>query len=497
MVGCWDMRKRVSLVPGHLRSTLWMAMAGMICSLVCGCDSNEPSPEPESAPDGGTDDGAAGSGGSHTGGSNAAAGAAGTAGAGGLNEGTWSFEKIREASAKAAGQDWAIELYAAHRPDGQTSYLMYIPPAQPTSGVVVITQPYLGIDWTGEEVDERWAALGPGQQPDVDSPGYDGNDLITYAPQTIEEAAEDAAIHLLNGHAVVHAYGRFYAGGDLEDDIQDATAPYYFLKEQSLIDNVGVIGASWGGMRALFGTSRAPAEVNIRAVAALCPPSDFADMVEWVTMDLPSSYPQPDDVETFFSPYLRRIRASVATGASEDYSPYQPPALCAGLRGSILVPHDTWDTLVPYRETLGLVNTCPQHVAGLYWWRPEPIDYDAVGLEHGLFGKEPGYPTVYTFALSHLGLALSDGGQVLVIGHSPALVEFLTMVDAARAAGESTGASLEQVTQLTDPQMQVYDPVSEALVDGASFVADAVNQVWGTSYDSSNIAAGLSGGFPN
>src|SRR5688572_10221004 len=73
--------------------------------------------------------------------------------------GAWSFETIETRTAPLLGATVTIDLVRAHRPDGATSYLAYEHATLPSAGVVVMTQPYSGIDWTGEDVDARWAAL--------------------------------------------------------------------------------------------------------------------------------------------------------------------------------------------------------------------------------------------------------------------------------------------------------------------------------------------------
>ncbi len=442
--------------------------------------------------------GSGGSAGATTGGSGASGGT--TGGGGSAGGGSWSFEQIGSGSADALDQTWQVEMWAAHRPDGQTSYLMYIPAKTANARPVVLTQPYAGIDWTGEAVDERWAQLGGGIHSDIDGPGYDGDDQIVYTPQSIQDAVNEAAAYLLNGRAAVHAYARFYAGGSLEDDVLDAAAPYYFLEEKSSeIDTqrITTFGGSWGGMMALFGAARAPASVNVSAIAAVAPPSDFADLETWATTDLPAAYPRPSDAESFFSPYLRRMRASAGEGPNADYSRYGIGELCSNLKHPAYVPHDYWDTLIPLRQTERFESACPSLVSPVYWYRSDPIDYDAVNLDHGLFGKETGYPTAYTFALTYLGLATNGASEpLIVLGHPTAMVEFLTTVRAGQLASASSGEALEAVLRLTDPRVQVFDLGATATVSGAQYVAVAVNQVWSTSYDAGSIASALSGGFP-
>jgi dienelactone hydrolase len=167
-------------------------------------------------------------------------------------------------------------LVRASRPDGGRSYLLYLPVAREGAPMVVVTQPYAGIDWTGEDVDARWAAHGPGAHPDDEAPAYDGDDVIAYEPQSPQQAAEASAVWLANQVAVVHAYGRFYAGGSIEDDALDAAAPYHFARTRGELDatHLGAWGGSWGAFMAMFGAARAPKDAAPVAVGALWGPSD-------------------------------------------------------------------------------------------------------------------------------------------------------------------------------------------------------------------------------
>ncbi len=58
-------------------------------------------------------------------------------------------------------------------------------------------------------------------------------------------------------------------------------AGMWFAAEQPQVDRtrVGIWGGSWGGFEALFAAQQADARARPRAVAALYPPSDFADWV--------------------------------------------------------------------------------------------------------------------------------------------------------------------------------------------------------------------------
>lgn len=415
----------------------------------------------------------------------------------------WRFEIIETRSEMVLDVPRRVELIRGHRPDGGRTYLLYVH-ARDGAPLVVLNQPYDGIDWTGEEVDLRWAALGDGLHPDVDGPGDPGDDVIAYANETVETAATDSAIYLLNEISVVHVYGRFYAGGSLEDDIVDASAAFHFALSRAgeiNVSRVGSFGGSWGGMMALFGATRAPADVNVRSVIPVSPPSDFVDLWDWISVRGPAVYPSPDDFAAFASPYRRRILA--ATGgldpmaAPDAWAPYQPAAICAGLRGHVLVPHDEWDVLIPFGETPALVSACPTHVSGVYWPRQGDIDYASVGLDHGPFGHEPVYPTAFTLGVLDIVRALRDSpAPALTIAHYAALESYLGVLRTEQMAGGDVGHATAPLEELCDPRTRYYDPSDGTIGEGTALLSSALNVVYGTTTTPADVCAAIADGLP-
>ncbi len=228
-----------------------------------------------------------------------------------------SFVTIEERSVTLLDAPRRVELIRHVRDDGARTYLLYVHASAPADAPVVISnQPYAGIDWTGEEVDARWAAGGTGLRPDVDAPAYDGNDVTSYAPQSVQAAVDDCVAWIANGFACIEVYARFYAGGTLVDDALDAASAYELaLARDAELDLTRI--AAWGGELGrdddARGAARAPAGARARTLVALAPPSDFVDLARWTDSDLPAVYPRPADVEAFFSPYWRR--ASPTSGA--------------------------------------------------------------------------------------------------------------------------------------------------------------------------------------
>ncbi|MCB9598196.1 MAG: hypothetical protein H6719_36115 [Sandaracinaceae bacterium] len=412
----------------------------------------------------------------------------------------WSFEVFEERTVPLEGRMVAVELIRAHRPDGGVSYLLYFPAPSPNAPVAVLTEPYAGVDWTGESVDARWAALGDGLHDDVDAPDWDGDDQIAYGAQSIEQAASASNIFLLHGVAAVRAYGRFYAGGDLADDLMDSAAPYFFVRSRAGeldLSHIGAYGGSWGGMMVIYGAALAPDEAVPRAAVALAPPSDFADMWRWIAEDLPAVYPDPTEAERFFSPYRRRIEAAAGGPPGVgDYAPFSYDALCAGLRAPVVLPHDQHDVLVTVRQTEGFVTACGAQLEPLYWHRQAPLDYAAVGMSHGVFDDAPGVATALTFAVVHLLLELlPDASPVYTVADAAPLEGFLATVRAEQLAGGDAADALPRLRELADARVQAFASDS-SVAPGAERLADAVNAVYGTTHDADSIRAALATGLP-
>jgi hypothetical protein len=412
----------------------------------------------------------------------------------------WSFEILETRTVTALGMPREAHLVRASRPDGARSYLLYLPVARAGAPMVVFTQPYAGIDWTGEEVDARWAARGPGAHPDDEAPGYDGDDVIAYEPQTPQQAADASIVWLANQVAVVHAYGRFYAGGSIEDDALDAAAPYHFARTRTELDraHLGAWGGSWGAFMAMFGAARAPEDAAPIAVGALWGPSDYTDL--WAYTDtLPTVFPAPDRAEAFFSTYRRRILATTGGPPPRDsFPPFDRDALCEGLGTSthVLSLHDDWDTLVPVAQTRSLVDACGAQVTPLYWHRQSEVDYFDVSLDHGVsFRDEAEVPTAYTFSHAFVLDRLIPSGPIYVIANEPALAAFLETVHAEQLAGGDASDALPMLRTLAEERISAFTPAG-MFEPAGDLLARAATTVYGRPYTAASLRAQLETSLP-
>lgn len=378
--------------------------------------------------------------------------------------------------------------YRLQRGDAAAGYAQWYPPA--TDGgvapVVVLTQPYDGIDWTGEAVDERWAARGPGLYPDEDGPGFDANtsSSIGYDPMTLEEAGDSTFLWRYHGFGVLLLFGRFYAGGDVQNDIDDMTMGLEFLASQPDVDpgRVGIMGGSWGGFEALYGAAYAPAELKPAVGVALYPLSDFEAERRFITEVLPGRYQQPASREasaTFFEPYLRRLDATVARNSG--FVGLRAEDLVARIDAPFLIVHEDWDTLVSIEQSQRLVSLAPDRFLPLWLLHdgpPEP--WDQALTSHGQLLNDFASLGVYPFVFAHLLTHLGAQQQPLVVPwDAPSFRALLELMHRRHREGVDMAFLAAQLSLLCDPRVSTFDVSNQAMVPGGQTVAAELSVVWG------------------
>ncbi|MCY1008586.1 hypothetical protein OV079_24095 [Nannocystis pusilla] len=416
--------------------------------------------------------------------------------------GEWQFVILAEQTFPLNNTEVLVEFIRADRPDGGRSFLLYQHAPAAKAPLVIQTQPYAGIDWTGEEVDERWAQQGAGSHPDVDAPDYNDADQIAYELQDPAEAVGANNVWAFNGFAAIHAYGRFYAGGTLADDALDAVAPYAFVRtrpDEIDLERIGAFGSSWGGMMALFGASQAPPDAAPRVVVPISAPSDFTQLWTWSTDTFLSQSNNPAMVTGFYSPYWRRATPTLGSppaGASAE--PYTHAGLCPGLPGTVILPHDAWDAIIPIAQTQGLAAACA-NVEPIYWPRAAALDLETATMTHGPFAGEGLVPSVliYTYAALALQLAPPEAANVYSVTSGPSLVLHLQLVLAEQKAGKDVAWILPRLRELADPRLQALVAELNQLQPSAAVLASAVNEVWQTAFDADSLRAQLELGLPD
>jgi hypothetical protein len=410
-------------------------------------------------------------------------------------------ELVQQQPYVTGGRTWTITLARILRPDGGRTYVEWIPADKPgVRPLVVTTGPYTSVAWTGEALDARWATYQPEPSTlflDHDGPAFDGTATIFVERKTPAQVASDMSPQLFNDFGALMIFGRFYAGGSVRDDVADMAAGMWFAAEQPEVDRarIGIWGGSWGGFEALFAAQQADPRARPRAVAAMYPPSDFAD---WVG----HAQTRTGAAQTRLVPYLRRIFAATGgppTQPGTDFTGLHVGDLCATLPPDTLALHDEHDNLVPVRETQTLVATC--HAEAVYWDRTGPVDPS--NGTHGPLLDEAAPQSVTTYALTYLHLRIMRSDQAFLLEfYAPAaLAAHLTTVHAAQAAGRDVGFLPPRLRELCDPRVYLVDLATCGMAGcttevGAAVVARTVNQVWGTSYTATTILPALAVGLP-
>ena len=392
---------------------------------------------------------------------------------------------------------WTNQLVRIHRPDGARTYVQYLPSDQPgPRPVVVMTMPYAGIDWTGEDVDTRWAGYpldSASRHLDVDNPQFDGTSLIVYDPTSVANADDQAHVHLLNNFAVVLIYGRFYTGGSVRDDVEDMKAGMWFVAEQDAIDKtrVGVFGGSWGGFEALYATAYADPRARPSVTVAEYPPSDFTTLE-------PHFQAVTGAAHDGLVPYVQRIHAGTGGAPGDvgaDYSGLHVTDLCGHLPTKTIALHDEHDNLVPFAQSQALLADCGGDAQ--FWLRTGTFDTSV--FTHGPLLDEPSPQSVFTYALDYLTVNLATPDQTqLVSVYSPVSLEtHLGLVHAAQLAGRDVSFAAPRLRELADSRLVLLNFVDNSVHTGADVAATVVNATWGTSYTAATINAQLAIGLPS
>jgi hypothetical protein len=364
--------------------------------------------------------------------------------------------------------------------------------------VVAMTQPYAGIDWTGEAVDARWAARGAGLHPDDSEPGYvaGSNSVIAYEPMTPQQGGEQAVVHLLNGFGVLHMFGRFYAGGSIQNDVEDMTCglSYLAVAEGADASRIGTFGGSWGGFEAVYGALYAPPEVAPKVGVALTPLTDFVE--EWRHVDAAEADPRAQVAQqftAFFEPYKRRMTQTTG-GAPDagDFTAFTHDGLAAlPNQTRFLAIHDSEDALVPFTMGQSFAQRFGERVEPVWVMSEGPLDLEVSGLTHGVRMSEL-YVTLITLSSVYLHTALAAPDKQLIIVYDPAnLKQLLGYALAQKQRGQGTQQLAQRLVELASQRVLMFDLVGNTFKPGAEVITALVNEVFGTGYTTLTIGPGL------
>lgn len=374
------------------------------------------------------------------------------------------------------------------------TYAVWFPPltAEGIHGAVVLAEPYVGIDWTGEPADAAFAALpdagsdtlkadayGPGYLPGVSGP-------IVYRKIPEADVYSEAYAYLTGGLGVLFVFERFYAGGDLLNDALDTATALQFLSEQPEVEaaRTGIYGASLGGFCAVHGSALADAAPAYGA--AWSPPVDMAEFAAHVTSAAYARVADPAKKQVWaqvLDPYRRRMAA--VPGAPGAYASHTAVAVASALRTNFLLLHDDWDTLVPVENTRALLAAAPARTTGFLVPRPGPIDFARLDLKHSPvpFGGDVWYAftMVHAYLLTRL---MPPGRPFTSLYHAAEMEAFMDFMSGAQRRGVDISPLAPRLLDLCDERVSLLDmgDLAAPTVAGRAVVARWLNAHWGTRF---------------
>ncbi len=407
-------------------------------------------------------------------------------------------EVLQTGQATVAEHLFTYELARVTDPDsGHVTYVQWNRPLDMPSTphpVFVFTKPYVGIDWTGEAVDEKWAALGAGMHPDADEPSFaaETGSNIAYSQITPLQGVEEGAVPLLNQIPTLMLFGRFYAGGSIQDDRDDMVLGLRFLENRPDVDpaRIAILGGSWGGFEAIYAAAYAPESVRPAYGIALYPLSDFAQETAYADQFPTLSVAgQRDMYMNFFEPYGRRIQATVEPNGS--FAGFTHADIASRLSTPFIFLHDDHDTLVPFTMAEDLAKSLGDRAQYLWFRHEAPVDLNVDVPSHG--------PTPSAFPISMYSLTyasvlvqlLPSTNPLILVADSNDFQAMLLHLQAQEARGQGLSDFLKMLAALADARIQIFDLSANGFTAGPDFVAAGFNQAFGTDYTASNIQASL------
>lgn len=367
---------------------------------------------------------------------------------------------------------YQYQLLQLSEPAGRTTYAIWFPPHTPSGlqPALLITEPYAGVDWSSDPVDQAWLArYNPALPvyPDVNGP-YDNpnSGTILFNPWMMYQMLPPGWVCIGHEIGVLIVFERFYAGGTVGDNVKDTTLGLEFLGQQSGIDSqhIGVFGISWGGFEAIYGAANAPSGVVPAVGVAWSPPTDLSQFYQYATQGLSALITDPNVVaqrQFYYDPYVRRIIAGTVTSASPltlNFSSFNLNFLKANLKTKLLVLHDEWDTLVSFQQSVALAAVLPGQVEGLWYPHVGPIDYNHLPFGHAPVspGLDPVSASVFT-SVYLLERLLPAGTPIHIPYSSPDLIDYFAYMRSMQKQGVDISTLLARLNDLADPRVIMID----------------------------------------
>ncbi len=380
--------------------------------------------------------------------------------------------------------------------DGKTVYAQWVPAGDGgPMPALLLASPYDGIEWSGEEVDNKLTAdggCGVCLLPDTYGPAtFPDAGEIYYGYQPAQAMAAGAGIYQLNGLSVLYVFGRHYAGSGFFQQGQAMAAGLRFLEHMPDVDKtrLGMFGGSLGGFEVLEGAAFAPAGAQPKVMVALYPLNDVPLWLKFINEDLPPQLGTNErraQFARFLEPYQRRIAAD----SKGNLGCFTNTFYASRITGHVLVIQDAWDMLVPASSSKDLLTRLGSHGSSLFYEHIPLIDRTTVPMSHVL-DQEATYASNATFSLAYLINTLSTQTQIYLPYSVGPMRAFLTRVRDLQRGGFPQPGVAARLLDIADPRVQMYELSLMTFTPGAEYLAGEINTVFGTTFTAAQIASEL------
>ena len=400
------------------------------------------------------------------------------------------------------GSSREYQLLEISNASNERVFVQWLPPLPGEAHkTVVVSNPYDGIDWTGLEVDVRWAKDNSlaGCYPDIDSPGFDsgaqGSQTCYGGTKSPQQVADELFGFLYNKLGVLVVFGRFYAGETLQDSVEGMALALAYLSQQNQQtnnDNVAVFGISLGGFEALHGVLAAEPIDQPKFGVAAAPLLDLEQQYHYVYEQIPTTLSgNPEQIDAYqdlFAPYFRRIFTFVGEPPSSVFYPYTAPYLRDKLSGEFLIIHDDWDTLVPVGPSQTL--SASESISPFWFPHTSSINYDTFDIEHQQISEGLDANILFTFSYSFIFTRLLDpDAEPLVFYSYVSFQRFFDYIKSQQDSGADISWLIPRLKELAASGVILFDLDTESsphTAAGYQIVGEFLNSVWDAGLDDKN-----------
>jgi cephalosporin-C deacetylase-like acetyl esterase len=372
--------------------------------------------------------------------------------------------------------------------------------------LVIISDPYYGIDWTGDSLDSKWA-LRPNASTgysfaDEDGPNYQLNTTIgtvSYGLKNITEIAELGGLFLPNNISIMIVHSRFYRGRNLKNYIADfvrAVNATPLLAEVNT-DRIGFLGTSLGGFVAL--NSALESQIKPKTLVLQSPLIDLAAQLNYI-IQLPNLIHSNEELlleyQKFFDSYVRRIYDFTGGAESENtraYDPYRPAQLAPRISVPTLLLNDDWDTLIPMATARQLAQLNPTSIFPIWFQHATNINYNTFSMDHGQSSEGQNYtntwPQYHLFMYRYL---LNPSDPVTLYYHYTDLTMAYVQFHDAQLRGQDVGWLKSQLLNYCRPNLNMVDISGSGInVTGTYYLASIIQHIWNVTKSENEICSYL------